>query len=99
MDTIAGEVLRSATGLPDVIAQMRARSASLPYASPPPMPVRAARAIQIIHNPITFQSSNLSVDAALELGNWWGQQQAGDRRDFARFLGLWCSYMRSQGAR
>lgn len=100
MDTLAGDVVRRYPAFGDVIAQMRSGASSHAFANQPVPPARAARAVSLIKDPLSFDLSLLDASGALEIGQWWGSLSGEDRREFARFFGLWCARERyARGAR
>ncbi len=96
LDAEAADVVRRYGGLNDVIAQMRSRSTGHPYGVSPPVPVKSSRAATLIGNPLTYRPSLLSPEATQELAAWWSGLAVEDRKAFARFIGLWCSHLRTR---
>ncbi len=99
MDAAAAAVVKSHSGLNEVVAQMRARSEPHQYGFPPPVPVHSSRAMTQMGNPLSFRLSALPPETAQELKAWWAALPAGDRKDFARFVGLWCAHLRTVAGR
>ncbi len=97
MDLLAAEVLAKNPPFGDVIERMRSGSIGVTVSSAPSPAPRAGRAVQLIQDPLTFSLSNLDAAAALEIGQWWGSFSPDDRREFARFYGLWCAHRRLGG--
>ncbi|HEX7897918.1 MAG TPA: hypothetical protein VF950_09175 [Planctomycetota bacterium] len=94
MDLLAADVVKKSPSFADVVAQMRAASVGVAYASAAIAPPRSARAAALIQDPLTFSLTNLNSAAALEMGQWWGALAPDDRREFALFFGLWCAQKR-----
>jgi len=96
VDGIAADVLRRQTVFTDVILEMRRLTEPYRYTLPVTVPPKSNRGAALIgSNPLTFQPNDLSIQGAMEIGNWWGALAAEDRKDFARYFGLWCAYTRS----
>lgn len=95
LDQLAGDVVKRYPAFGDVIAQMRSGSIGMSFASAPVPPPRSARAASLIKDPLAFELQALDASGALEIGQWWGSLPAEDRREFARFFGLWCARERS----
>jgi len=56
-----------------------------------------AKGVSVIQNPLTFDPSKLTVPQAVEIGTWWSQLTADERRQFAKYFGLWCAFTRGRG--
>ncbi len=93
-DLLAGDVVKRYPGFGDVIAQMRAGSSGLVFASAPVPPARSSRAASFIKDPLSFDLTQLDASGALEIGQWWGSLPLEDRREFARYFGLCCAQQR-----
>ncbi len=91
LDLLAGDVVKRYPAFGDVIAQMRAGSSGLSFAFAPVPPTRSARAASLIRDPLSFELAQLDASGALEIGQWWGSLPQEDRREFARYFGLWCA--------
>jgi hypothetical protein len=95
VDGIAADVLRRHSIFTDVVTEMRRLTESFRYSLPATVPAKSNRVAALIGgNPLTFQPNDLTVQAAMEIGNWWGALGADDRKDFARYFGLACAYQR-----
>jgi len=94
MDIIAGDVVSRSAVFADVVREMRSRTESLTTPELPVAPEKAAKGVSVIQNPLTFDPSKLTVPSAVEVGTWWSQLSADDRRQFAKYYGLWCAYTR-----
>jgi len=91
---IAADVARSYPILTDVLNSMRTQSDPFRYTVPVTPPEKSAVGARLINNPLTFTMTDLSGPSAVELGSWWGGLSPDDRKEFARFFGLWCAYQR-----
>lgn len=80
----------------DVIIEMQRRTESLQTTLPPFPPQQCAKGLSVISNPLTFKPRELAVPVALDIGQWWTGLSAEDRRQFAKYFGLWCAFMRAQ---
>ena len=72
----------------------RVYACGLSYPTAPLPPPRSARAATLIQDPLGFELSRLDASGALEIGQWWGSLGPDDRREFARYFGLWCAQQR-----
>ena len=91
VDLLATDVVKRYPAFGDVLAQMRSGSSGMVFASAPVPPPRSVRAASMIKDPLSFELSQLDASGALEIGQWWGSLPLEDRREFARFFGLWCA--------
>ena len=94
VDAIANEVTGQYKIFADVVLEVRRRTESLTTKTAPLAPAKSIRGTAVIGNPLTFKPSELTVPQSLEIGGWWGALSQDDRRDFARYFGLWCAYTR-----
>lgn len=96
VEAIANDVTSRSKVFTDVVTEMRRRTETLTTTSVPYAPENAARAVTIIGNPLTFRPGELSTTQLLEIGSWWGALSPQDRRQFAKYYGLWCAFTRGQ---
>jgi len=96
VEIIANDVTSRNQVFADVIQEMRRRTDSVTTAELPIAPEKAAKGVSMIQNPLTFEPSKLTVPQAVEVGTWWSQLSAEERRQFAKYYGLWCAVMRSR---
>jgi len=94
IDAIAGEVTTQYKVFADVVNEMRRRTESLTTRNSPLAPAKSIKGTSVIGNPLTFKPAELTVPQSIEIGTWWGGLNPDDRRDFARYYGLWCAYTR-----
>jgi hypothetical protein len=96
VDIIAIDALSRSQVFADVVQEMRRRTETLTTTDLPVAPEKAAKGVSMIQNPLTFEPSKLSVPNALELGTWWSQLTLDERRQFAKYYGLWCAFTRGR---
>jgi hypothetical protein len=96
MDVIAGDVISRNQVFADVVQEMRRRTDTLTTTELPVAPEKAAKGVSVIQNPLTFDPSKLTVPNAVEIGTWWSQLTADERRQFAKYYGLWCAFTRGR---
>jgi hypothetical protein len=94
IDAIAGEVTAQYKVFADVVNEMRRRTESLTTKTAPLAPAKSIKGSGVIGNPLTFKPGELTVPQSIEVGTWWGGMTPDDRREFARYFGLWCAYTR-----
>jgi hypothetical protein len=94
MEVIAADVVSHSAVFADVVREMRSKTAELTAPELPVAPEKAAKGVSVIQNPLTFDPSKLTVPSAVEVGSWWSQLSPDDRRQFAKYYGLWCAYAR-----
>jgi hypothetical protein len=99
IDAIATDVSQKHLLLQDVVSEMRRQTDGYRYNLPLTPPERSQRGVALITNPLTFSLIDLTGPAATQMGAWWGNLGADDRREFARFFGLWCAYARANAPR
>jgi hypothetical protein len=99
IDAIAGEVTSQTMVFSDVVKQMRQRSEGLTTKISPLAPAKSIRGSAVIGNPLTFKPEDLTVPQSIEVRNWWNGMTQDDRREFARYYGLWCAYSRGMQKR
>ncbi len=99
VDAIATEVSQKHLMLQDVVSEMRRLTDGFRYNLPLAPPEKSQRGVALITNPLTFSLIDLTGPAATQMGGWWGNLGAEDRREFARFFGLWCAYARANAPR
>jgi hypothetical protein len=95
VDAIASDVVKRFPLFTDLLAEMRNQTSLLRYTEPFLFPERFQRTQSLIGNPLTFRPNALTVQTSMELGGWWGQLTPDDRREFAKWFGLWCAYTRA----
>jgi hypothetical protein len=96
VEIIANDVTSRNLVFADVIQEMRRRTEGLTASELPIAPDRAAKGVSVIQNPLSFEPSKLTVPQAVEIGTWWSQMSTEERRQFAKYYGLWCSVMRGR---
>lgn len=96
VDVIAGDVISRNQVFADVIQEMRRRTDTLTIPDLPVPPEKAAKGVSVIQNPLTFDPSKLTVPNAVEVGTWWSQLSQEERRQFAKYYGLWCAFTRGR---
>jgi hypothetical protein len=96
IDIIAADVVSRSAVFADVVREMRTRTEPLTTPELPAAPEKAAKGVAVIQNPLTFDPSQLTVPSAVEVGTWWSALSADDRRQFAKYYGLWCAYSRGR---
>jgi hypothetical protein len=96
IDVIAGDVLSRSQVFADVIQEMRRRTENLTAADLPVAPEKSARGVAVIQNPLSFDPGKLAVPSAVEVGSWWSQLSGEERRQFAKYYGLWCAFARGR---
>jgi hypothetical protein len=96
VELLANTVVASNTLFADVVTEMRNRTQTLSTTVYPFAPEKASRAVTLIANPLTFRPTELTASQGLEIGTWWGKLSQEDRRQFAKYYGLWCAYTRTQ---
>lgn len=99
IDLIAADVVLKQSSLNAVIRDMRTRTAHLTRGVAPVAPARSLGLASYVKNPMDFQPNSLTGAQALEMGNIWGSLGPAERKDFARYIGMWCAYLRHQAAR
>lgn len=97
IDVIAGDVTSRIQVFNDVVVEMRRRTESLTTTELPVAPSFAAKGVAVMKNPLTFDAKKLAVPDAVEIGTWWSQLAADERRQFAKYYGLWCAFERGRG--
>jgi len=96
VEVIANDVIARTPLFPDVVNEMRRRTETLITATSPFAPEKSAKGVNLIGNPLTFRPNEMTTSAAIEIGSWWSTMSPDDRRQFAKYYGLWCAYLRSQ---
>jgi hypothetical protein len=96
VELIANDVVARNPLFPDVVTEMRRRTETLTTMTPPFAPEKCARGVNLIPNPLTFRPNEMTVSTAMEMGSWWSTMSTEDRRQFAKYYGLWCAYLRGQ---
>jgi hypothetical protein len=96
---IAAEVTGQYKIFADVVNEMRRRTEGYTTRTVPQTPDKSIKGVSVVGNPLTFKPSELTVPQALEIGGWWGSLNINERRDFARYFGLWCAYTRGLSRR
>jgi hypothetical protein len=99
IDAIAGEVCAQYKIFADVVNEMRRRTESLTTKTSPLAPAKSIKGVSVIGNPLTFKPADLTVPQSIEVGTWWGALSPDERREFARYFGQWCAYMRGMSRR
>lgn len=94
VEVIATDVTSRIQVFGDVVTEMRRRTESLTTSVPPMTPDKSVKGAAVIGNPLNFKPSELTVPTALEIGSWWSTLSPEDRRQFAKYFGLWCAYTR-----
>jgi hypothetical protein len=82
------------TMLGDVVNAMRSATEAFRCMNPVFPPEKSAAGVRSMGNPLTFTPASLTAQMAVDMGTWWSGLRADDRREFAKFFGLWCSYQR-----
>jgi len=95
VEIIANDVTSRNQVFTDVVTEMRRRTETLTTGQPPMAPDKAVKGATLIGNPLTFKPSELTVPTAMEIGSWWSQLSTDERRQFAKYYGLWCAYTRA----
>jgi hypothetical protein len=95
VELIANEVVGKSQVFSDVVNEMRRRTEYMSTKTYPFAPEKAAKAVQLIGNPLSYRPNEMSVPHAMEIGTWWSSLTLEDRRQFARYFGLWCAYTRA----
>jgi hypothetical protein len=98
IEGLAADVAKKYTTLGDVASAMRSGTEAFRYMNPVVPPEKSAAGARYMGNPLTFNPASLTPQIAVELGTWWGGLTADDRREFAKFFGLWCAYQRQISA-
>jgi hypothetical protein len=96
IELIANDVTNRNKIFSDVVQEMRRRTETLTTQVPPLAPERSIKGVSVISNPLTFKPTDLTGPMALEIGGWWGGLSPEDRRQFAKYYGLWCAFTRGQ---
>jgi hypothetical protein len=96
IEIIANDVTSRNQAFTDVVLEMRRRTEGLKVTDLPPPPSKSAKGASKIQNPLTFDPARLAVPDALEIGTWWSQMLPEERREFAKYYGLWCAFMRGR---
>ncbi|HLY74024.1 MAG TPA: hypothetical protein VKU80_07880, partial [Planctomycetota bacterium] len=96
IEIIANDVTSRNQVFADVVQEMRRRTETLATGELPIAPDKAAKGVSLIQNPLTFEPSKLTVPQAVDIGTWWSQMSAEERRQFAKYYGLWCAVMRAR---
>jgi hypothetical protein len=96
IELIANDVVARTPLFPDLVTEMRRRTETLTSATAPFAPEKSAKGVNLIRNPLTFRPNEMTVSVAMEIGTWWSQMSTEDRRQFAKYFGLWCAYTRTQ---
>jgi hypothetical protein len=94
VELIANDVVARNLLFTDVVTEMRRRTETLTTTTPAFAPEKCARGVNLIPNPLTFRPNEMTVATAMEIGSWWSTMSAEDRRQFAKYYGLWCAYVR-----
>jgi hypothetical protein len=96
IEVIAGDVLSRSQVFADVVQEMRRRTETMTAPELPLAPERSAKGVSVIQNPLTFDPAKLTVPNAVEVGTWWSQLSGDERRQFAKYYGLWCAFQRGR---
>ena len=96
IETIANAVIDQSEQFGDVVLEMRQRTDALRTSKLPIWPDASVRGIAMIENPLTFKPAEMSVGAAVEIGQWWNALSREHRIQFAKYFGLWCAYCRTK---
>jgi hypothetical protein len=96
VELIANDVTQRTQVFSDIVAEMRRRTETLTTTNPPFAPEKSAKGVAIIGNPLLFKVNDWNTPTAMELGGWWSKLSSEDRRQFAKYYGLWCAYTRAQ---
>jgi hypothetical protein len=96
IELIANDVLSRTQIFTDIVNEMRRRTETFTTSVPPFAPEKCAKGVAIIGNPLLFKSNALNTATATEIGGWWSKLTAEDRRQFAKYFGLWCAFTRGQ---
>lgn len=99
IEIIANDVISRNQAFTDVVGEMRRRTDGLKATDLPVAPEKSARGVAKIQNPLTFDPGRMPVPDALEIGTWWSQMAPEERREFAKYYGLWCAFMRNRGGK
>lgn len=99
IEIIANDVTSRNQAFTDVVVEMRRRTEGLKETEMPIVPAKSAKGASKIQNPLTFEPSRMAVPDALEIGTWWSQMLPDERREFAKYYGLWCAFMRGRGGK
>lgn len=96
VEVIAADVVSRNASFSDVVNEMRRRTQSLSTTLVPTPPQKSMKGAGLIANPLTFKPGEMTPATAMEAGGWWSSLTAADRRDFAKYFGLWCAFTRGQ---
>jgi hypothetical protein len=96
IEVVASDVISRTQVFADVVGEMRRRTVGLAATGLPPAPAKFARCVGRIQNPLTFDPERMPVPDAAEIETWWRELSVVERRDFARYYGLWCAFVRGQ---
>jgi len=94
IEIIANDVTSRIKIFADVVIEMRRRTEALTLQTPPLAPEKSIKGASVIGNPLTFNPSQMTGPQALEIGGWWSGLSTEERRQFAKYYGLWCAYTR-----
>lgn len=97
IEIIANDVVSRNQAFTDVVVEMRRRTDGLKATELPVAPSKSSKGVAKIQNPLTFDPARMAVPDAVEIGSWWSQMLPEERREFAKYYGLWCAFMRSRG--
>jgi hypothetical protein len=96
IEIIANDVISRNQAFTDVVVEMRRRTEGLTTTSLPVAPAKSIKGAAKIQNPLTFEAARMPVPDAVEIGTWWSQMLPDERREFAKYYGLWCAFMRGR---
>lgn len=99
IEAIAHDAVSRLNSFTEVIREMKKRTESLkpPFADLPLAPAKSGPGLSVIKDPLTFEPTALTAPSSVEVGSWWSQLSAEDRKQFAKYYGHWCAVTRSRG--
>jgi hypothetical protein len=96
IEIVANDVISRNQAFTDVVVEMRRRTEGLTTTALPVAPAKSIKGAAKIQNPLTFDPARMPVPDAVEIGTWWSQMLPDERREFAKYYGLWCAFMRGR---
>lgn len=92
VEQIAGEVVSSHRSIFDVIGEMKRRTEHIKYDPPSPLiPDKYSEICRFVKDPVAFEPRFLNRPQSEAMAQWWAGMNHAERKDFARFYGLWCA--------
>ncbi len=94
LEAAAESVLGPDDHFKDAVLKIRARTDGMKFSGSCSVPEDYKRVIKVMPDPTTWDPNLTPAAAMLDLGGWWSQLNLDARKQFARFFGVYCAWVR-----